>query len=452
MGKPSRAFVAGLLAIAAIALALRLGFIFHDRLASGLDPKPGVVGGDAFFYQQGAVLLPHHGFISPEIFERQGRLVQSAEHPPMYLLWLGLLSFAHITSAGAMMIWSAVLGTGTVVLVGLLGRDVRGEHAGLVAAAFTALYPNIWAIDGFLMSETMALFTATLAIWLAYRYWSRPSTGRLVALSVAVAFATLSRAELGLLFVIVVLPLVLIRPPRVDASRLRLLVVAAIAGIIPLLPWTIFNAVRFEKPVYLSTGFGITLASANCHETYYAPLTGYWFRDCAQRIRDEDITPDMDQSEQDPIFRRKALDFIEAHKQRLPIVLAARWGRITATWNAYQQVSFERFIEGRGPWVAKGALMSFWVLMPLAIAGAFSLRGRGVPVFPLLALFVTVFVAVTLTFATNRYRATSETALCVLAACAIASLVDALRARPRERDVDLTAPEAPLEPVPAPTP
>jgi 4-amino-4-deoxy-L-arabinose transferase-like glycosyltransferase len=452
MGKPSRAFVAGLLAIAAIALGIRLGYIFHDRIASGLNPKPGLVGGDAFFYQQGAVLLPHHGFISPEIFERQGRLVQSAEHPPMYLLWLGLLSFAHVTSAGAMMIWSAVLGTGTVVIVGLLGREVRGELAGLIAAAFAATYANIWALDGFLMSETMSLFTATLAVWLAYRYWHRPSVGRLVALSVAVAFATLSRAELGLLFVIVVLPLVLARPPRADASRLRLLVVAAIAGIIPLLPWTIFNFVRFDQPVYLSTGFGITLASANCDETYYAPLTGYWFRDCAQRIRDEDITADMDQSEQDPIFRRKALDYIEAHKSRLPVVLAARWGRISATWNPYQQVSFERFIEGRGPWISKGALMSWWVLLPLAIAGAFSLRGRGVPLFPLLALPITVLVAVTLTFATNRYRATTESALCVLAACAIASLVDALRSRTRAADVDLTAPAPATEPVPAPAP
>ncbi len=381
--------------------------------------------------------------------------MQSAEHPPMYLLWLGLLSFAHITSAGAMMIWSAVLGTGTVVLVGLLGRDVRGELAGLLAAFFAAVYTNIWALDGFLMSETMALFTATLAVWLAYRYWHRPSTGRLVALSVAVAFATLSRAELGLLFVIVVLPLVLVRPPRADASRVRLLAIAAVAGIIPLLPWTIFNFVRFDDPVFLSTGFGITLSSANCDATYYAPFTGYWNRDCAQRIRDEDITPDMDQSEQDPVFRRKALDYISAHTKRLPVVVAARWGRITGTWNAWQQVSLERFIEGRGPWVANSALLSWWVLFSLAIAGALSLRGRGVPLFPLLSLPVTVLVAVTLTFATVRYRATAESVLCVLAACAIASLVDALRARTHTADVDLTAPAAPVaatEPLPAARP
>jgi 4-amino-4-deoxy-L-arabinose transferase-like glycosyltransferase len=452
MGKPSRAFVAGLLTIAAIALAIRLGYIFHERISTGLNAKPGVVGGDAFFYQQGAVLLPHHGFISPEIFEKQGRLVQSAEHPPLYLLWLGLLSFAHITSAGAMMIWSAVLGTGTVVIVGLLGREVRGELAGLLAAAFAATYANIWALDGFLMSETMALFTATLAVWLAYRYWHRPSTGRLVALSVAVAFATLSRAELGLLFVIVVLPLVLIRPPHAGSSRVKLLAIAAVAGIIPLLPWTIFNYVRFDKPVYLSTGFGITLASANCDATYYAPFTGYWNRDCAQRIREEDITPDMDQSEQDPVFRRRALDYIEAHKSRLPVVIAARWGRITASWNAYQQVSLERFIEGRGPWLAQGALLSWWVLLPLAIAGALSLRGRGIPIFPLLSLPITVLVAITLTFATNRYRATTESVLCVLAACAIASLVDAIRSRPLTADVDLTAPEATSVPLPAATP
>ena len=47
------------------------------------------------------------------------------------------------------------------------------------------------------------------------------------------------------------------------------------------------------------------------------------------------------------------------------------------------------------------------------------LRRRRVPVFPLAALPAIVLISVTLTFATNRYRAIAEGALVVLAAVAI---------------------------------
>jgi 4-amino-4-deoxy-L-arabinose transferase-like glycosyltransferase len=446
-----RSFTRSLAAVAVLGLAVRLAYIFFERAGTHLNAAPGVVGGDAFFYQKGAWLLPHHGFISPEIFLKTGQVVQSAEHPPLYLLWLGLLSFVHIVSPLADMVWSAVLGTGTVVLIGLLAREIAGEKAGLIAAGLAAIYPNVWALDGFLQSETMALFTVTLALWLAYRYWHEPSTGRAIAMGVGAALATLSRAELILLFPFVVLPLIVMTKGTLRSHRVKLLAVAAIAGVLPIAPWVIFNMVRFDKPVYLSTGFGITLSSANCDETYYGPFTGYWNKACADRVRANDITPDMDQSEQDPVFRDKALDYIGEHQSRLPYVVAARWGRISGSWNAWQQAHLEVFVEAREKWVSYSALVSWWVLLPLAFAGAFVVRAKRVPVFPLLAAPVTVLMAITLTFATNRYRATTEGVLCVLAGITIAAVWDALTARRPARDVDLTEPHRATPAVPAPT-
>jgi hypothetical protein len=233
-------------------------------------------------------------------------------------------------------------------------------------------------------------------------------------------------------------------------SRAKLFAVAVIAGVLPIAPWLIFNTVRFDEPVYLSTGFGVTLASANCDETYFAPYTGYWNMECAQRIRDSELTPGLDQSEQDPIFRREALEYVGDNLDRLPSVIAARWGRITSLWNPWQQASLDFFPEGRERWIANTSLVVWWLLLPLAIAGLFVLRARRVPVFPLVALPVTVFVAITLTFATTRYRATMETVMCVLAGCAIAALVDATRARHASRDLDLTVAEAPAVGVPSP--
>jgi hypothetical protein len=52
------------------------------------------------------------------------------------------------------MLWSSLLGTASIVFMGLTGREVAGGRAGLVAAALAAVYPNLWAFDGFILSRT----------------------------------------------------------------------------------------------------------------------------------------------------------------------------------------------------------------------------------------------------------------------------------------------------------
>jgi uncharacterized membrane protein len=69
--------------------------------------------------------------------------------------------------------------------------------------------------------------------------------------------------------------------------------------------------------------------------------------------------------------------------------------------------------------VAYTSLGGYYVLAVLAVFGVRVLRRRHIPVFPLLAPIVTVFVSVTLTFAQTRYRASAEGVLCLLAAVAI---------------------------------
>ena len=51
------------------------------------------------------------------------------------------------------------------------------------------------------------------------------------------------------------------------------------------------------------------------------------------------------------------------------------------------------------------------------------LRRRRIPVFPLLGPPIVVWIAVTITFATTRYRASAEGALCLLAAVGVDALI-----------------------------
>jgi hypothetical protein len=192
------------------------------------------------------------------------------------------------------------------------------------------------------------------------------------------------------------------------------LLVSGLATAVVLAPWVGYNLTRFEHPVFLSTGYEVTLLTASCDTTWYGQYTGYWSLFCGV-----DTPRRADQSQKAIVYRRAAFDYIGDNKGRIPAVVAARWGRITGLFRPAQQARLDHDVEGRETWVAWSSLLMFYPIAVLAIAGAVVLRRRRVMVFPLVALPAIVLISVTLTFATNRYRAIAEGALVVLAAVAI---------------------------------
>ncbi|MFM8303844.1 MAG: glycosyl transferase, partial [Actinomycetota bacterium] len=170
-----RWFLWGLVAIVVVGLVIRVVYImtarqgFFDDFKVGGDPFK---LGDAYLYQRGAVLLAEgKGFVNPYQYDLFGIRQEDASHVPLFMLWLWIPAVLGFTGAQAAALWSAVLGGGTIILVGFAGREMAGPRVGLIAAVFAAVYPNVFSHDGFLQSETMAIFTVTLTVWLAYRYW-----------------------------------------------------------------------------------------------------------------------------------------------------------------------------------------------------------------------------------------------------------------------------------------
>jgi 4-amino-4-deoxy-L-arabinose transferase-like glycosyltransferase len=432
----TRTFRRGLFAAALLGLAVRAAYILvvrHDVLP----------GGDAFFYHFGARLLVEgHGFIEPTPFIN-GIVEQSASHPPLYLLYLAIPSSVGLDGPVSHMLWSSLIGVGSVVFVGLTGREVAGPRAGLVAAALAAVYPNMWIFDGFIVSETMAIFMTVLSVYLAYRFVRSPSFWRAAGLGLACGIAALARAELVLLLPLLVLPCIVFTRRTDETQKLRALVAAGVAAIIAMGPWIGFNLVRFERPVFLSTGLEPTMLGANCDTTYYGNLTGYFSPACTETAGREYKRGD-DQSERNEISRRIVLDYISDHKFRAPVVVLARWGRITGLYRPWNQVQVDRVIEGREGWVALASLFSFYAVAALAIAGGVIVRRRrNVPVFPLLVPPLIVLFAVGLSLGSNRYRASAEGALVVLAAVAIDRAIRAVRDR---RSAEVARAEEPREP------
>jgi hypothetical protein len=207
------------------------------------------------------------------------------------------------------------------------------------------------------------------------------------------------------------------------------------------------------------------LSSANCDVTYYGDSLGYYgncfdeyvaqgkligrFPGCTQAVVDAvnaDPTdkaraapcwpptddPSWDETDRDKFSSELGLAYMKSHAGRLPVVMAARVGRM---WDLYvpelgrddeplgQNVRFNWQVEGRGRLSSRAAVLMYWALLPLAAGGAVVLWRRRIPLSPLLSMTVVITVTAAITMGITRYRVPVDVVVVVLAAAAIEALV-----------------------------
>lgn len=454
----TRRFYVWLGGAAALGLGVRLFYAIHYKW------NQRTWGDAAYFYYQAKALARGQWFVDPW---RWWLLHQGyhpgAEHPPLYTLFLSVPSLLGFGTFREAMIASCILGTFTVVAIGIAGRLVAGPRVGIVAAFIAAVYANLWINDGLVISETIAALMIALVVITVYRFWKAPTLGNAAWFGFACGVAALTRAEVAFLFPLVALPLVLRARGLQRGVRWQRFGAMVVLAAVPVLPWVAYNLTRFDHPVALSTGADFTLANTNCQTTYYGERLGWWDARCLQnryKVPGDESTVALH-------FRHQALTFIDHHKGRLPVVLAARVGRMWEIYNPIQKLPWDDFEQGRGPRkVTKLALGQYYVLAVLAIVGLVMLRRRKIIIYPLLALAVIATISAMLAFGNTRYRVPAEITIVIGAAVPIAALWD--RWRPPRAAAgpgqELTTPEPPTpgsngdgdgapvpEPVGAPT-
>lgn len=410
------------------------GFVLRFAYASRLgDFAP--ISDPNYYHLQANLIAEGRGFIDPFSWVFTQRAVATAAHPPLFALVLSVLSTLGATSEMAHRVLGCLIGTGTIVAIAYLGREIGGRRVGVIAAAIAAVYPNLWVFDAGVFAESLELLLIALLLLCIYRLRTGPGWKQAVLLGALTGLLALTRAELVLLVPLLIVPAFWTRAALPSRRRLALMGVSVVVVLLVIAPWMVRNATTFSKPVLMSTNGDLFVGYTNCRGAYAGPGLGWFDPRCAPRSVFTDRT--KDEAERMVAARDQGLEYARAHVPRLFGVVV--WARIGRTWNLYRPVQTAELEvpEDRPKDVSIAGTLFFYPLLALAIVGAFALhRVRRAPVWPLLVppVIATLTAAA---FAGNvRFRAIAEPSLVVLAAFGIVWIVDAVHNRPGRR-IDL---------------
>ena len=398
-----RRFAVALTVITVVGLGVRVAYVLIVTIKENSRVY------DALWYG-----VTGNGLAQGQFFREPFGTAPTAAHPPGTSLIIGAvtLPFGVHPGSGLQRLTMAVLGTGVVLCVGLLGRGVAGPWVGLVAAGLAALAPNFWIPNGILMSETPAMLLMALILLGVVRLLRSPTWATAALLGAACGAEALVRAELILFVPTLLVPAALAARQVALRRRFGLAAVGVLAVLVVLAPWVGRNLATFKDPTYISTGDGLALLGANCPAAYSGPGLGEWHLACVAypNANEESVKSSLDQ--------HAAVQFAEHHAGRLPVVVLARIGRLWDFFEPAQMINID-VNEGRPKPAARAGLVVYYALLPLALAGVVILRRRRLRQWFLLVPAGVLTVVAGLVYGTVRFRAPFEVCLVVLAAPAL---------------------------------
>jgi hypothetical protein len=410
-----------------LAIVVVVGFVW--RLVLLVDKwDQELLFNDSIYYSAWARQLTEGRFFR-EVFND----LPTAEHGPLTSVLMAPLSWMDDPVPYQRLV-TVACGTATIAVIGLLGRAVRSDRVGIVAAVIAAVYANMWINDGLVMSESVSVLAVSAVLLSAHRVLvgGHADMRSLAFLGGLCGLATLARSELAL-FVPMLAVLIMVPRPTADArssTRQRMagagvLVATAVAVT---MPWVVPNLVRFERPALLSTNDGTTLLGSYCDASFFGPNKGGWTIECVFEHPTYDI--DVDATVRGPRQREAAFDYARDHLGDLPKVVAARVLRTVDLYGIDTLLESDVGDE-RPRWAAWAGIVSWWVLAPIAIAGWFLLPGRSRWLFVLPA--VTVFAVAAAFYGGHRIRSTLEPVVVLCAAVALVAAWDMTRHMTRTR-------------------
>jgi 4-amino-4-deoxy-L-arabinose transferase-like glycosyltransferase len=365
---------------------------------------------DQYYYRAQGELITHgYWWVLPGSVAHGAPGAPAAIHPPLFS---GVLALADLLGFHGMVAQRGVLSVLSVTAIfccGRVGARLPGKGTEVTVAWVAALLTGMWIYEGQDLSEAITVPLLAFTILMLYRLLERPTVPRAVMLGIAVALGALTRPELVVL-VIVFAPIWFASFRWSVRAKLTLVFLAVIVVIVG--PWVGRNLHDSRDPEFISENLGSVLVGSNCPSTYYGPGLGTWAARCGSTV----VPPPGGQSTLDHLDQRIGVHYARAHLGRVPVVVAARFGRSLGVWPAPSaQVNWNATAGGVWPhWNSWLYLVTWWFSIPFVIIGAVSVRRDRMVVWPLVSLIILFFAVSMVLYADTRFASSCQPALAIL--------------------------------------
>ena len=348
----------------------------------------------------------------------------------LYTGYLMLVYALFAKSALAARVIQAVLtGIAHPFLAYLIGREVFNPVTGLVAAALTAIYTYFVYYSAALMTEPFYLVLILLSLWLAIR---------LARSGADPGEAGESKWILGLLLGLSLGAVVLLRQLFVLiipfiflwvwwASRRKQFGPLLLAGCVivaVILPFTLFNYLRFDRFVLVNTNAGYAFFWANhpIYGTHFVPILTAWMGTYQDLIPTGLLT--LDEAALDQALFRLGIGFILQDPVRYLYLSISRVPVYFMFWPS----------AGSSPLSNIARVGGFGLLLPFMLYGLYraavsSRRSYLEQPVVLLYLFIGIYTAIhLLSWALIRYRLPVDAVLALFAGLACVDIAERIPA------------------------
>ncbi|HML23676.1 MAG TPA: glycosyltransferase family 39 protein [Aggregatilinea sp.] len=310
----------------------------------------------------------------------------------------------------------------TVTLLYLIGRRVAGEAVGLLTGAFYGLYPYLLFQNLSVNDTGIFILLLTVGIWLAYRVRDTERWPYAVALGIAFGVAALTKT-----FVLLTLPMLALWWWRSANFRmaLRNAVLAGIAVVLVIAPWTVRNIRLQHAFVLISTNDGSNLHQGNnpCVADYLARGWDAQWVNCLGEQPEG-----LSEVEASMWHRDRAIDYLRDHPGDWPHLFFTKfWVLWTPVLMPYEippdaDMDDDAVLEYHTASFEAARVLHVLTFAPLLLLGLIGwvLAARAhLPIGPLLAVMAAVTIAYLVFHPSTRYRAPADPFLFVLSAYAV---------------------------------
>jgi hypothetical protein len=164
--------------------------------------------------------------------------------------WIGFEPHLRIAT-----IWNIVFDMGTAIFLILILRALNITRR-ILPAFLLFLWPTLWLVSSYAMTESISTFLTTLALYLAIRLQQTPSFRTAVAAGVVAGLLQLIRFDAVATFPMAIFAALAVRAPW--RRRIALAGAYALTAFVVFSPWPIRNLVRFGEPHFAATTWRTT--------------------------------------------------------------------------------------------------------------------------------------------------------------------------------------------------